>query len=136
MNTIEIASKNNMEFNLEPTKKFHRLTRRNSTKIIYKNNQAEKITAYTNKQNIDYINDYTRKFLEIIPDLYELNEIPRCKTKIHPNFIKTKKVALYDLDETIVHCIGEINLNNVENFSRQSDAKIKVLLPGGKEVTI
>lgn len=27
-------------------------------------------------------------------------------------------------------------MNNVENFSRQSDAKIKVLLPGGKEVTI
>ena len=94
MNTIEIASKNSMEFNLEPTKKFHRLTRRNSTKIIYKNNQAEKITAYTNKQNIDNINDYTRKCLEIIPDLYELNEIPRCKTKIHPNFKKNKKSCI------------------------------------------
>ena len=27
-------------------------------------------------------------------------------------------------------------MNNIENFSRKSDAKIKVLLPGGKEVTI
>ena len=63
--------------------------------------------------------------MEIIPDLYELKEIPRCKTKIHPNFKKTKKIALYDLDETIVHCIGEINMNNVENFSRQCDEKLK-----------
>ena len=125
-----------MEFNLEPTRKFHRLTRRNSTKIIHKNSQAEKMTVYTNKQNIDNINDYTRQCLEIIPVLYELNEIPRIKTKIHPNFKKTKKVALYNLYETIQHCIGEINMNNIENFSRKSDAKIKVLLPGGKEVTI
>ena len=27
-------------------------------------------------------------------------------------------------------------MNNVENFSRQCDAKLKVILPGGKEVTI
>ena len=136
MNSREISSKNNMLLNLEPTKKIHRPRRRNSTKIIHNNSHKEKITAYTNKQNIENINDYTRQCLEIIPDLYELKEIPRCKTKIHPNFKKTKKIALYDLDETIVHCIGEINMNNVENFTRQSDAKIKVLLPGGKEVTI
>ena len=71
MNSREIASKNSMEFNLEPTRKFHRILRRNSTKIIHKNNQAEKITAYLNKQNIDNINDYTRQYLEIIPDLYK-----------------------------------------------------------------
>ena len=59
--------------------------------------------------------------------------MPRCKNKVRPIFTKTKstnKIALVDLDETIVHCIGEINMNNVESFSRQSDSKIKVLLPG------
>ena len=136
MNSREITSKNNMQLILESSRKFHRYSRRNSTKIIHFKNSTEKITAYTNKQTIENINDYTRQCLEIIPDLYELKEIPRCKSKIHPNFKKTKKIALYDLDETIVHCIGEINMNNVENFSRQCDAKIKVLLPGGKEVTI
>ena len=63
--------------------------------------------------------------------------MPRCKTKVNPNFSKNKKIALFDLDETIVHCIGEINMNNLESLSKQSDAKIKVKLPGGKkEVTI
>ena len=82
MNSREITSKNSMEFNLEPTRKFHRILRRNSTKIIHKNNQVEKITKYTNKQNIDNINDYTRQCLEIIPDLYKLNEIQDAKRKI------------------------------------------------------
>ena len=112
--------------------------RRNSTKNMLRNNvPKEKIIELTNKQTIDNINDYTRKCLRIIPDLYELGEkMPRCKTKIHPN-LSGKKIALFDLDETIVHCIGEINMNNVESFTKQCDAKIKVRLPGGKrEITI
>ncbi len=117
-----------------------KLLRRMSTRIFFHDKvQKEKITAYTNKQTIYNINDYIRRCLEVIPDLYALEEMPRCKTKIHPildQTKKTKKIALFDLDETIVHCIGEINMNNVENFSRQCDAKLKVILPGGKEVTI
>ena len=111
--------------------------RRNSAGDHYRD-KKEKITAYTNKQTIDNINEYTRTCLEIIPDILELGEkMPRCKTKINFNFPKDKKIALFDLDETIVHCIGEINMNNIESLSRQSDAKIKVHLPGGKkEVTI
>ena len=113
--------------------------RRNSTRDLFReNNRKEKIIAYTNKQTIDNINEYTRQCLQIIPELYELKDkMPRCKTKINPNFSKNKKIALFDLDETIVHCIGEINMNNLESLSRQSDAKIKVHLPGGKrEVTV
>ena len=111
--------------------------RRNSTRDLLRANK-EKITAYTNKQTIDNINEYTRQCLEIIPELLEMGDkMPRCKAKINPNFSKDKKIALFDLDETIVHCIGEINMNNIESLSRQSDAKIKVHLPGGKrEVTI
>ena len=111
--------------------------RRNSAGDHFRENK-EKITAYTNKQTIDNINEYTRTCLEIIPDILELGEkMPRCKTKINFNFSKDKKIALFDLDETIVHCIGEINMNNIESLSRQSDVKIKVHLPGGKrEVTI
>ena len=125
--------------NKEPSENNHSDVRRNSTRDLFReNNSKEKITALTNKQIIDNINDYTRQCLQIIPDLYELQEkMPRCKAKIHPNLSGNKKIALFDLDETIVHCIGEINMNNVESFSLQSDAKIRVHLPGGKrEVTI
>ena len=110
--------------------------RRNSTRDLFRDtNRKEKITALTNYQNIENINDYTKKCLQIIPDLYELGDkMPRCKQKIHPNLIGNKKIALFDLDETIVHCIGEINMNNVESFSMQCDAKIKVELPAGRKV--
>ena len=113
------------------------ILRRNSTRDLFRENK-EKITAYTNKQTIENINEYTRQCLEIIPELFELGDkMPRIKTKVNPNFSKNKKIALFDLDETIVHCLGEINMNNIESLSRQSDAKIKVHLPGGKrEVTI
>ena len=139
MNTREQSTKHHYQLNLGGPSKYGQLGRRNSTKTIHFKPQQEKITAYTNKQNIDNINDYTRQCLEIIPDLYALKEIPRCKNKVRPIFTKTKstnKIALFDLDETIVHCIGEINMNNVDSFSLQSDAKIKVLLPGGKQVVI
>ena len=128
-NSIKIAPKN-LNDGME-TKRTDK--RRNSSKGICRDNhRQEKITAYTNKQTIDNINEYTLQCLEIIPDLYELgSKMPRCKTRINPNFSVKKKIALFDLDETLVHCIGEINMNNVESFSRQSDAKIKVQLPGG-----
>jgi len=136
----DIHFKNNYGLNLDSSQKLQRCSRRNSTRILFHNkSQEEKITVYTNKQTIKNINEYTKRCLEIIPDLYALEEIPRCKAKIQPILNqnkKTKKIALFDLDETIVHCIGEINMNNVENFTRQCDAKLKVQLPGGKEVTI
>ena len=139
MNSRDKALKRDYQINLGDSTTFHRPGRRNSTRTMHFKSQQEKITAYTNKQNIDNINEYTRQCLEIIPDLYALKEMPRCKNKVHPTFTKTKstkKIALFDLDETIIHCIGEINMNNVESFSRQSDAKIKVLLPGGKQVIV
>ena len=125
-----------LQLHFDSSKKFPKNGGRYSTKVLLNKTKKEKITEFTNRQKIDNINEYTRQCLEIIPELYSLPEMPRCKTKIHPNIKKLKKVALFDLDETIVHCIGEINMNNVENFTRQSDAKIKVKLPGGREVTI
>ena len=135
-NNLTNASKLNNMNNILKNKSCSDI-RRSSAGDHLRNNK-EKITGYTNRQTIDNINDYIRTCLEIIPDLLELGEkMPRCKAKINFNFPKDKKIALFDLDETIVHCIGEINMNNIENLSRQSDAKIKVQLPGGKkEVTI
>ena len=121
--------------------KFQRSEIKHKTRIVFQSQfHVEKITQYTNKQMIKNMNEYTKQCLEIIPDLLTLDNIPRCKTKVHPNFEQNskniKKIALFDLDETIVHCIGEINMNNVDSFSRKNDAKIKVQLPGGKVVLI
>ena len=145
INIIDISRKNSQKSQSKSPNKNNETkqdvnisdVRRNSTRDLVRENK-EKITAYTNKQTIENIQEYTRQCLEIIPDLFDLGDkMPRCKTKINPDFSKNKKIALFDLDETIVHCIGEINMNNIESLSRQSDAKIKVHLPGGKrEVTI
>ena len=51
-------------------------------------------------------------------------------------FKKIKKIASFDLDETIVHCIGEINMINLDSLSLQSDARIKVHHPGRKSEII
>ena len=140
INDIEIRrapSKTSKKLNInKPSENNQNDIRRNSTRDLFRdNNRKEKITALTNYQNIENINDYTKQCLQIIPDLYELGDkMPRCKQKIHPNLVGNKKVALFDLDETIVHCIGEINMNNVESFSMQCDAKIKVQLPAGRRV--
>ena len=134
------STKMGLQLNLDLTQKYRpKCGRRNSTRVINNIYHEERITEYTNKQTIENINEYTKLCLEIIPDLYSLKEMPRCKTKVHPTLKKSKnkkKIVLFDLDETLVHCIGEINMNNVENFSKQCDGKIKVLLPGGKQVTV
>ena len=125
--------------NILARKKYQRTQTRHKTIIIFQNQiHVEKITEYTNKQKIENINEYTKQCLELIPDLLSLDKIPRSKIKIHPIFQNSniKKIALFDLDETIVHCIGEINMKNVEAFSMKNDAKIKVQLPGGKDVVI
>ena len=140
INNIEIRrtpSRTSKNLNInKPNENSQTDIRRNSTRDLFRdNNRKEKITALTNYQNIENINDYTKQCLQIIPCLYELGDkMSRCKQKIHPNLVGNKKVALFDLDETIVHCIGEINMNNVESFSMQCDAKIKVQLPGGRKV--
>jgi CTD small phosphatase-like protein 2 len=142
-NEIKIKTTNegqNTNDNCSSTNFLRSDKRQNSTRTIRENNDSnnEKIIKLTNKQIIHNTNEFIRQCLQVIPELYDLKEkMPRCKAKIKPNFTRDKKIALFDLDETIVHCMGEINMNNIESLSRQSDAKIKVQLPGGKkEVTI
>lgn len=131
-------SKNNSPNSNNPNKTNLDIRQSSTRNVIRDISRKENITALTNKQTINNMNEYTRQCLEIIPDLFDLGDkMPRCKAHINPNFSKDKKIALFDLDETIVHCIGEINIKNLDSLSRQSDAKLKVCLPGGKkEVTI
>ena len=73
----------------------------------------EKVKNFTNTETINDFYEYTEKCMSMILDLEQIdrNEI---KEKINFNFPKSeqyKKIALFDLDETLVHCIGEINSN-------------------------
>ena len=59
------------------------------------------------------------------------------KSKVNFNFSKNqknklkKKIVLFDLDETLVHCTGDINLKK-ETFQHSID----IVLPGNKEVKV
>ena len=96
----------------------------------------EKVKNFTNTETINDFYEYTEKCMSMILDLEQIdrNEI---KEKINFNFPKSeqyKKIALFDLDETLVHCIGEINSN--ENKKKKYQNIIEVTLPSKKKVKI
>ena len=68
--------------------------------------REETIKNYTNTQMIKEENDYMIDCLKILAKI-KIEEMPRCKQKVNFNFPpeeKQKKIALFDLDETLVHC--------------------------------
>lgn len=106
--------------------------------ILNYQDKKEIIEVLSDKENIDNYYEFLGFCLETIQDL-NLKEVPKSKTKINFNFSKerqNKKIALFDLDETLVHCIGDINKNNCDNPKFKNAHKINVLLPCNKEVTI
>ena len=68
--------------------------------------------------------------MELLVELYD-SEMPRCQQQVNFHFPKDdkKKIALFDLDETLVHCNGQIDVNNIENYTKERDAIIDVNLP-------
>ena len=106
--------------------------------ILNYKNKNEIIELISDKENIDNYYEYLEICLETIQEM-NLEEVPKSKVKIDfkfPNERKNKKIALLDLDETLVHCVGEINKNNCDNPDFKDTHKIKVFLPCKKEVTI
>ena len=68
--------------------------------------KQETIINYTNQEMIDDENEYMVECLKVLLKL-NMEEQPRCKQKVNFNFPKdgkNKKIALFDLDETLVHC--------------------------------
>ena len=106
--------------------------------ILNYKNKNETIEVLSDKENIDNYYEYLEICLETMHEI-NLKEVPKSKAKIDfkfPNDKKHKKIALFDLDETLVHCVGEINKDNIDNPEFSDSHKIKVLLPNKKEVTI
>ena len=96
----------------------------------------EDIESYSNKEKIDNFYEYLELCLETIINL-DIKSQPRCKTEINFNFPKNKqnkKIALFDLDETLIHCVGEIKPGVVPEL--KYDHKIEVNLPMGRKAII
>ena len=76
--------------------------------LVFEGKQ-ETIINYTNQEMVDDENEYMVECLKILLKLKK-EEQPRCKQKVNFNFPaeeNNKKIALFDLDETLVHCTKE-----------------------------
>ena len=90
---------------------------------------------FTNTQfcGSDYL-EYTLDCMELI--LKSDKSQKQQKNKVNFNFPKTKgsklkKIALFDLDETLVHCTGDINAKK-EPYQHS----IEIVLPGNKKANV
>ena len=91
---------------------------------------------FTNTEFCD--SDYCEYTLECMDLILNQNRSQKLvKSKVNFNFPKNqknktkKKIALFDLDETLVHCTGDITLNK-EPYQHC----IEIILPGNKEVKV
>ena len=90
--------------------------------ILNYQDKKETIEVLSDKENIDNYYEYLDLCLDTLQDI-NIKEVPKSKTKINfkfPKDKKDKKIALFDLDETLVHCIGEINQNNCDKIMKLS----------------
>ena len=75
---------------------------------LFVKGKEETIINYTNTQMIKDEKEYMIDCLKILAKIKK-EEGPRCKQKVNFNFPpeeKQKKIALFDLDETLVHCLN------------------------------
>ena len=108
------------------------LKKRNSLIDDIKNN----INFFTNTEKEAKLEqEYIENCLRIIKNL-KIEEQPRCKSSVNLNLPKmcNKKIALFDLDETLIHCVGQITPGNPKNL--KYDISTNVILPTKKEVLI
>ena len=101
-------------------------------------NPEEKVKNFTNTEDISDFYEYTERCMEMILDLDKSQQI-QIKEKINLNFPddeinKKKKIVLFDLDETLAHCIGEIKEN--EKINKKYKHIVEVTLPSRKEIKI
>ena len=76
------------------------------------NGKQETIINYTNQEMVDDENEYMVECFKVLLKL-DKDKQPRCKSKVNFNFENSpieknkKKIALFDLDETLVHCVKD-----------------------------
>ena len=108
--------------------------KKNQKKMQFNLFSKDKFTN-TEFSDSDYLK-YTLNCMELILDI-DMEKQTRLKNKINFNFPKPKKkgmkkkIALFDLDETLVHCTGDIK---VKKDKYQHEIEIK--LPGKQAVKV
>ena len=103
-------------------------------------NQNPEIEPFTNTEikkdsNTTDYKEYTFNCLELILDL-EKEKKEEVTSKINFNFtgdeLKKKKIALFDIDETLIHCTG--NVKTKGNIPHQKE--IYIALPNNQKVKV
>ena len=112
----------------------------NSTEKLILNykNKKEIIEILSDTENIHNFYEYMEICFQTLQDI-NIKEVPKSKYKLKISFpkdIKDRKLALFDLDETLVHCVGEITEKNYDKNEFNNTNKIRVLLPNKKEICI
>ena len=106
--------------------------------ILNYKNKKEILEILSDKENIENYYEYLSICLKTLKEMSK-SEVPKSKYKLKfkfPEEILHKKIALFDLDETLVHCVGEITEKNKDKKEFINTNKIKVLLPNKKEIII
>ena len=97
------------------------------------NGKQETIINYTNQEMVDDENEYMVECFKVLLKL-DLSKQPRCKSKVNFNFENSpteknkKKIALFDLDETLVHC--------TKNQKGLNGDSVNIKLPTNKVVNV
>ncbi len=136
-NTIA-ESKSDMNLNEKEKELFFRRPHKsisiNMEKLMKK--FEKKVLTLNENENINDFYEYTEICFEYISQLQTKPNIKDCQY-VKFNFTneeKDKKIALLDLDETLIHCIGEIN--EYEINKKKCDKIIEITLPSKKKVKI
>ena len=101
----------------------------------FKFNPEEKVKNFTNTENISDFYEYTERCMEMILDLDKSKQV-QIKEKVNLNFPENskKKIALFDLDETLAHCVGEIKEG--KKPTKPYKHIVDVILPSRKQTKI
>ena len=124
--SLEIFEQN-FDLLIDEIEKDHNRRARSKSTILLnkpryrKSNTEEKIISLTNMEMISDFYEYTENCMKLITDL-----IPKDKqsVKIPPrnfNFednLQRKKIAIFDLDETLIHCVGDIRKKKKMNINK------------------
>jgi Dullard-like phosphatase family protein len=113
---------------------FDNALEKNKKKLQFNLFSKDKFTN-TEVTNSDYLK-YTLNCMDLILDI-DIKKQTRLKNKVNLNFKKSKKknkkkkIALFDLDETLVHCTGDIRVTK-EKYQNV----IQVTLPGKQTIQV
>ena len=132
-NPMQENTEDKNDSNDEPNIIFNRNNRALSIKLkkmcrIFEN----EINSYTNTENIsdfyEYTNNCFKKILEL-PPKRDLKE----SEYVNISFNNDKKTLIFDLDETLIHCIGEIKESDAQQNYHKS---VDITLPTKKTIKV